>query len=48
VFQEVKTDVIAVVEAEDRIALRKFNEKVIPAIGYQPYSSVMLIDGNDD
>lgn len=48
VFHEVKADVIAVIEAEDRIALKKFNEQVLPSVGAKPYGHVMLIDGNDD
>ena len=48
VFKEVNADVIAVVEADNRVALKKFNQDVIPKIGYQLYGTVMLIDGNDE
>jgi endonuclease/exonuclease/phosphatase family metal-dependent hydrolase len=45
--------VLAIVEAEDRPALQRFNEDVLP-FGFAPgaaafrYRHVMLIDGNDD
>ena len=48
VFKEVHADVIAVVEAENRLALRKFNEDVIPKVGHSAYETVMVIDGNDE
>ena len=36
------------IEAEDRIALLRFNDQVIREVGGQPYEHVMLIDGNDE
>jgi endonuclease/exonuclease/phosphatase family metal-dependent hydrolase len=48
VIKLVDADVLGVVEAENRIALKRFNEVVIPTIGGSPYHHVMLIDGNDD
>src|SRR5919112_242969 len=43
VIQEVKADVLGVIEAEDRIALLRFNDQLLNA----DYSGIMLIDGND-
>jgi endonuclease/exonuclease/phosphatase family metal-dependent hydrolase len=48
VIKDVDADVLAVVEAESRPALRLFNEDIVSAVGGAPYSKVMLIDGNDD
>ncbi len=48
VIQAQNPDILGVVEAEDRTALRLFNEQLMPAVGGDPYSHVMLIDGNDD
>jgi endonuclease/exonuclease/phosphatase family metal-dependent hydrolase len=47
VIQEVNADILAVVEAEDRIALVRFNEQLLKPIN-ATYSGIMLIDGNDD
>ena len=48
VIHELNADVVCVVEAEDRIALKHFNETVMPKVGDKPFEHVMLIDGNDD
>jgi endonuclease/exonuclease/phosphatase family metal-dependent hydrolase len=48
VIRDVGAEVQAVVEADNRIALKKFSEIALQAIGGQPYDHVMLIDGNDD
>jgi endonuclease/exonuclease/phosphatase family metal-dependent hydrolase len=48
VIRELKADVMCVVEAEDRVALKLFNEAAIPKVGGQAFEHVMLIDGNDD
>jgi endonuclease/exonuclease/phosphatase family metal-dependent hydrolase len=48
IIDEVKSDVLCVVEAEHRIALKRFNDVVIPKVNGTPYDHVMLIDGNDD
>ena len=48
VIRKMGADVLAVVEADNRIALKKFSEIALNAIGGQPYGHVMLIDGNDD
>ena len=48
VIREINTDVLCVIEAEDRTVLKRFNRDVIPKVEYTPYDHVMLIDGNDD
>lgn len=47
VIHDVDADVLAVIEAEDRIALSRFNEQLLRPLGNQ-YSGIMLIDGNDE
>lgn len=47
VIQEVNADILGVVEAEDRIALTRFNKQLLQPIG-AAYHAIMLIDGNDD
>ncbi len=41
-------DVLCVVEAENRILLKRFNDGVMSRLHLTPYTHVMLIDGNDD
>jgi endonuclease/exonuclease/phosphatase family metal-dependent hydrolase len=48
VIRDVNADVLAVIEAEDRIALERFSEAVLLGVGGQPYRHVMVIDGNDE
>jgi endonuclease/exonuclease/phosphatase family metal-dependent hydrolase len=48
VIEEVDADVLGVVEAEDRIALKRFSEFSLSALDAEPYPHVMVIDGNDD
>lgn len=48
VVKLVNADILGIVEAEDRTALKQFNDAVIKKVGGQPYEHVMLIDGNDD
>ena len=47
VIQEVDPDILAVIEAENRIALTHFNDQLLEPINAK-YSGIMLIDGNDD
>jgi endonuclease/exonuclease/phosphatase family metal-dependent hydrolase len=47
VIKELKADVLAVIEAEDRIALSHFNDQLLKPIN-ATYGGIMLIDGNDD
>lgn len=48
VIRDVAADLLVVVEAEDRIALCRFNDQVLPAVGAEPYGHIMLVDGNDE
>lgn len=48
VIKDVDADIIAVVEAEHRVALKQFSDFVLKKLGGKPYANVMLIDGNDD
>ena len=48
VMRDVDADILAVIEAEDRIALKMFSDDVIKEVGGLPYGNVMVIDGNDD
>jgi endonuclease/exonuclease/phosphatase family metal-dependent hydrolase len=43
-----EADVLCVVEAEDRISLKRFNDEVLPKVNVNPFDHIMLIDGNDD
>jgi endonuclease/exonuclease/phosphatase family metal-dependent hydrolase len=45
---DVPADVLAVVEAEDRTALRRFNTDVLMPQQGVAFDHIMLIDGNDD
>lgn len=47
VIQDVNADILAVIEAEDRIALSRFNEQLLKPVD-APYGGIMLIDGNDE
>lgn len=47
VIKDVAADILAVIEAEDRIGLLRFNEQLLRDIGFE-YDAAMLIDGNDD
>ena len=48
VMKDVDADILAVVEAENRPGLIRFNDIVLPQADATPYTHVMLIDGNDD
>ncbi len=48
VVRDVAADVQAVVEADNRVALKRFSGVALEAVGGSPYNHVMLIDGNDD
>jgi endonuclease/exonuclease/phosphatase family metal-dependent hydrolase len=47
VIKEVNADILAVIEAEDRIALTRFNDQLLKPI-QSIYGGIMLIDGNDE
>ena len=56
VIRDVDVHILAVIEAEDRVALKTFDRFVLDRVNdelpqgqrKEPYRSVMLIDGNDD
>jgi endonuclease/exonuclease/phosphatase family metal-dependent hydrolase len=48
VIHTVNADVFCMIEVDNRIALKRFNDTVIPKVGGQKYDHVMLIDGNDN
>lgn len=48
VIRDVNADVLAVIEAEDRVSLKKFSQYVLDKVGGETYPEIMLIDGNDD
>jgi endonuclease/exonuclease/phosphatase family metal-dependent hydrolase len=48
VIRDVEADVLAVVEAEDRVALKLFSDQVLKEVDGKPYERVMVIDGNDE
>lgn len=48
VIKEIDADIQCVIEVEDRIALKRFNEGTLPKVGIEPFNQVMLVDGNDD
>jgi endonuclease/exonuclease/phosphatase family metal-dependent hydrolase len=47
VVHDVKPDVIAVIEVENRIALSRFNDTLLKAAGLRHFDHLMVIDGND-
>jgi endonuclease/exonuclease/phosphatase family metal-dependent hydrolase len=48
VIRDVGADIIAIIEVEDRRALKQFNEHVLTQVGGKAYEHVMVIEGNDD
>jgi endonuclease/exonuclease/phosphatase family metal-dependent hydrolase len=48
VIRDVNADILGVVEAESRPALKQFGDVILKAVGGSPYENVMLIDGNDE
>lgn len=48
VIRDVNADILAVVEAEDRVALKQFSDIMLEKVDGRPYDQIMLIDGNDD
>jgi len=47
VIQDVNADILAVIEADDRIGLVRFNDQLLKPL-QTTYDSIMLIDGNDE
>lgn len=48
VVRDVAADVLGAIEVDNRVALQRFNEQLLPAVTGKPYPHVMVIDGNDD
>ena len=48
VIRDVDADVLAVIEAENRTALKQFSEIVLHKVEGRPYEQIMVIDGNDE
>ena len=48
VIREINADVLATIEVDNRIAVLRFNDQVLPDVTATPYPHVMVIDGNDD
>jgi endonuclease/exonuclease/phosphatase family metal-dependent hydrolase len=48
VVRDVNADVIGTIEVDNRIALLRFNDQLLPSVNAQPYPHVMVIDGNDE
>jgi endonuclease/exonuclease/phosphatase family metal-dependent hydrolase len=47
VIRDVNADIFAVIEADNRIALKQYSEILLKKVGGSPYDEVMIIDGND-
>lgn len=47
VLRDVDADVMVVIEAENRIALKQYSEIVLKSVEGHPYEEIMIIDGND-
>jgi endonuclease/exonuclease/phosphatase family metal-dependent hydrolase len=48
VVHDLDADIVGVVEADNRIALQRFNVDLLRPISERIYGHIMLIDGNDD
>lgn len=48
VIRDVDADILAVVEAENRVALKQFSDLILEEVGGIPYTQIMVIDGNDE
>ena len=48
VIEQVNADVVGTIEVDNRIALLRFNDQMLPFLEAEPYPHVMVIDGNDD
>ncbi len=47
VIRDVNPDVLAVIEAENRIALKQYSDILLKKVNGIPFDQIMLIDGND-
>jgi endonuclease/exonuclease/phosphatase family metal-dependent hydrolase len=48
VIRELHSDIVCVMEAENRIALKHFNQATMPKVSDKPFDHVMAVDGNDE
>jgi endonuclease/exonuclease/phosphatase family metal-dependent hydrolase len=48
VIRDVDPDILALMEVEDRRALRQFNDHVLTQVGGRGYEHIMVIEGNDE
>ena len=48
VISDIDADIVALIEAEDRVALQRFNHDVLATTTAASYDHIMLIDGNDE
>lgn len=48
VIRDVNADIVAVVEVENRVVLKRFEQTVLQQAGGPHYAHLMVIDGNDD
>lgn len=48
VIRDVDADILAVVEAENRVVLKQFSDTLLLKVQGRPYDQIMLIDGNDE
>lgn len=48
VIRDVDADILAVIEAEDRVSLKMFSDLILRQVDGIPYDKVMVIDGNDE
>jgi endonuclease/exonuclease/phosphatase family metal-dependent hydrolase len=48
VVRDVAADILGTIEVDNRVALLRFNEQLLPVVNAAPYPHVMVIDGNDD
>ena len=48
VIRDINADVLGTIEVDNRIAVLRFNDQVLPDVNANPYPHVMVIDGNDD
>lgn len=47
VIRDIDADILAVVEAENRVVLKLFVDQVLDEVGGETFEQVMVIDGND-
>ena len=48
VLRDVSADVLAAIEVDNRVAVQRFNEQLLPSVNGVPYPHIMVIEGNDD